>query len=101
MCFTEDGFFALPEENSESHPLFQREDVWHLIDSTHEDPISHLNTDHTRALMWSTYGKVIFTSFWPDKLGFKIEWSPTYDAPLRRWMAPCTWNEIFAMRYNQ
>ncbi|KAG2028449.1 hypothetical protein BDR03DRAFT_1019786, partial [Suillus americanus] len=26
LCFTADGFFALPEENSEYHPLFDRED---------------------------------------------------------------------------
>ncbi|KAG0707717.1 hypothetical protein DFH29DRAFT_895072 [Suillus ampliporus] len=97
MCFTADGFFTLPEENSEYHPLFQREDVWHLVDSTHEDPATHLNTDHTRALMWGTCGKAIFTTFWPDSLGFNVEWSSGYDVSLRRGMKPCNWDEIFAM----
>ncbi|KAG1778525.1 hypothetical protein EV702DRAFT_157510 [Suillus placidus] len=97
LCFTCEGFFTLPEQNSEYYPLFQREDVWHLIDSTHEDPILHANTAHTQALMWGTCGKAIFTTFWPDKLGFNIEWSPGYDVALQRWMAPCPWDEIFAM----
>jgi hypothetical protein len=98
LCFTCDGFFTLPEQNSEYHPLFQREDVWHLIDSIQEDPMVHVNTAHTQALMWGTCGKAIFTTFWPDKLGFNIEWSPGYDVALQRWMAPCPWDEIFAMR---
>ncbi|KAG2134418.1 uncharacterized protein EDB93DRAFT_846528 [Suillus bovinus] len=98
MCFTADGFFILPQENSEYHPLFQREDVWHLVDSMHEDPTTHPNTAHTQALMWSTCGKAIFTTFWPDSLGFKIDWSPGYEVSLQRWMKPCTWDEIVAMR---
>lgn len=97
MCFTEDGFFTLPQENSEYHPLFQREDVWHLVDSTHEDPTTHPNTAHTQALMWSTCGKAIFTTFWPDSLGFKVDWSPGYEVALQLWMKPCTWDEIVAM----
>lgn len=97
MCFTADGFFTLPQESSEYHPLFQREDVWHLIDSTHEDPTTHPNTAHTQALMWGTCGKAIFTTFWPDSLGFKIDWSPGYEVSLQRWMKPCTWDEIVAM----
>ncbi|KAG0705157.1 hypothetical protein DFH29DRAFT_302623 [Suillus ampliporus] len=47
--------------------------------------------------MWGTCGKSIFTTFWPDSLGFNIEWSPGYDVALQRWMAPCTWDEIFTM----
>ncbi|KAG1891494.1 hypothetical protein F4604DRAFT_1673334 [Suillus subluteus] len=97
LCFTGDGFFTFPEQNSEYYPLFQREDVWHLIDSTHGDSIVHANTAHTQALMWGTCGKAIFTTFWPDKLGFNIEWSPGYEVALQRWMAPCPWDEIFAM----
>ncbi|KAG1753459.1 hypothetical protein EDB19DRAFT_1669442 [Suillus lakei] len=97
MCFTADGFFTLPEEGSEYHPLFQREDVWHLVDSTHEDPSTHPNTAHTQALMWGACGKAIFTTFWPDSLGFKVDWSPGYEVSLQRWMRPCTWDEIVAM----
>ncbi|KAG2368609.1 hypothetical protein BDR07DRAFT_1605413 [Suillus spraguei] len=97
MCFTADGFFTLPQEGSEYHPLFQRKDVWHLVDSTHEDPATHPNTAHTQALMWGTCGKAIFTTFWPDSLGFKIDWSPGYEVSLQRWMKPCTWDEIVAM----
>ncbi|KAG1756735.1 uncharacterized protein EDB91DRAFT_1094168 [Suillus paluster] len=97
MCFTADGFFTLPEENSEYHPLFQRKDVWHLVDSAHEDPTTHPNTNHTKALMWGTCGKAIFTTFGPGSLGSNVEWSPGYDVSLRRWMKPCTWDEIFAM----
>ncbi|KAG2034900.1 hypothetical protein BDR03DRAFT_963941, partial [Suillus americanus] len=97
MCFTADGFFTLPQENSEYHPLFQREDVWHLVDSTHEDPTTHPNTAHTQALMWGTCGKAVFTTFWPDSLGFKVDWSPGYEVSLQRWMKPCTWDEIAAM----
>lgn len=81
LCFTCDGFFTLPEQNSDIH----------------EDPMVHVNTAHTQALMWGTCGKAIFTTFWPDKLGFNIEWSPGYDVALQRWMAPCPWDEIFAM----
>ncbi|KAG1756298.1 uncharacterized protein EDB91DRAFT_1091780 [Suillus paluster] len=97
LCFTADGFFTLSEEDNEYHPLFQSEDVWHLVDSTHYNPVTHTNTDHTQTLMWGTCGKAIFTTFWPDSLGFNIEWSPGYDVALRQWMAPCTWDEIFAM----
>ncbi|KAG1827248.1 uncharacterized protein BJ212DRAFT_40808 [Suillus subaureus] len=97
MCFTADGFFTLPQEGSEYHPLFQREDVWHLVDSTHEDPTTHPNTTHTQALMWGTRGKAIFTTFWLDSFGFKIDWSPGYEVSLQRWMKPCTWDEIVAM----
>ncbi|KAG1775112.1 hypothetical protein EV702DRAFT_461783 [Suillus placidus] len=98
LCFTADGFFALPEENSEYHPLFDREDVLHLIDSTQGDTITHPNTDHTRALMRGMHGKAIFTTFWPDSLGLDIGWLPEYDVALRKWMKPCTFDEIFAMR---
>lgn len=97
LCFTCDGFFTLPEQDSEYDPIFQREDVWHLIDNIQEDPMVHVNTAHTQALMWGTCGKAIFTTFWPDNLGFNIEWSPGYDVALQRWMAPCPWDEIFAM----
>ncbi|KAG2141931.1 hypothetical protein DEU56DRAFT_795576, partial [Suillus clintonianus] len=97
LCFTADGFFVLPEENSEYHPLFQREDVLHLIDSTQEDTITHINTEHTRALMRGTCGKAIFTTFWPDNLDLDIEWLPEYNVVLRKWMKPCTFDEIFAM----
>ncbi|KAG2753479.1 hypothetical protein P692DRAFT_20771640 [Suillus brevipes Sb2] len=97
LCFTADGFFALPEENSEYHPLFGREDVLHLIDSTQQDTISHTNTDHTRALMRGMHGKAIFTTFWPDSLGLDIGWLSEYDVALREWMKPCTFDEIFAM----
>ncbi|KAG1746938.1 hypothetical protein EDB19DRAFT_333724 [Suillus lakei] len=92
-----DGFFALPEENSEYHPLFEREDVLHLIDSTQEDTITHLNTEHTRALMWGNRGKAIFTTFWPDSLGLDIGWLSEHDVALRKWMKPCTFDEISAM----
>ncbi|OJA11290.1 hypothetical protein AZE42_05696 [Rhizopogon vesiculosus] len=74
MCFTADGGFVLPQEARDRHPLFQRDDVLHLIDNIHEAPRTHQNTVHTRALMWSTCGKAIFTTFWPGGLGFKIEW---------------------------
>lgn len=97
LCFTADGFFALPEENSEYHPLFDREDVLHLIDSMQEDTITHTNTDHTRALMRGIRGKTIFTTFWPDSLGLDIGWFSEHDVPLRKWMKPCTFDEIFAM----
>ncbi|KAG2128748.1 uncharacterized protein EDB93DRAFT_1183695 [Suillus bovinus] len=97
LCFTANGFFALPEENSEYHPLFDREDVLHLIDSTQEDSVTHSNTDHTRALMRGIRSKAIFTTFWPDSLGHDIGWLSEYDVALRKWMKPCTFDEIFAM----
>ncbi|OAX32715.1 hypothetical protein K503DRAFT_869998 [Rhizopogon vinicolor AM-OR11-026] len=96
MCFTADGCFVLPQEARDRHPLFQRDDVWHLIDSMYEAPRTYQNTVHTRALMWSTCGKAIFTTFWPGGLDFKIEW-PGCGAPIRRWMKPCTWKEIYVM----
>ncbi|KAG2135092.1 hypothetical protein DEU56DRAFT_807735 [Suillus clintonianus] len=97
LCFTADGFFALPEENSEYHSLFQCEDVLHLIDSTQEDTITHLNTEHTRALMRGSCGKAVFATFWPDSLGLDVEWLSDCDIVLRKWMKPCTFDEIFAM----
>ncbi|KAG2121250.1 hypothetical protein DEU56DRAFT_834536, partial [Suillus clintonianus] len=97
LCFTADGFFVLPEENSEFHSLFQREDVLHLIDSTQEDTITHRNIEHTRAVMRGTCGKAIFTTFWPDNLDLDNEWLPEYDAVLRKWIKPCSFDEIYAM----
>ncbi|KAG2129731.1 uncharacterized protein EDB93DRAFT_1181997, partial [Suillus bovinus] len=88
LCFTANGFFALPEENSEYHPLF---------DPTQEDSVTHSNTDHTRALMRGIRSKAIFTTFWPDSLGHDIGWLSEYDVALRKWMKPCTFDEIFAM----
>ncbi|KAG1746618.1 uncharacterized protein EDB91DRAFT_1245804 [Suillus paluster] len=63
LCFIADGFFTLPLENSENHPLFQREDVLHLVESAHGDSITHPNTDHARALIRGACDKAIFTKF--------------------------------------
>ncbi|KAG1741836.1 uncharacterized protein EDB91DRAFT_1129608 [Suillus paluster] len=97
LCFTPDGFFALPQENSEYHPLFQRKDVLHLIDSASQDTDTHPSTEHTRVLMRGTCGKAIFTTFWTDSLGLDIRWVPEYDFADRQCMKPCTFDEIFAM----
>ncbi|KAG0709325.1 hypothetical protein DFH29DRAFT_225678 [Suillus ampliporus] len=97
LCFTADGFFTLPQENSEHHPLFKSTDVLHLVEGTHGDFIAHPNTDHTRALMRGRCGKAVFTKFRPASQGFDAELLPEDGVALQQWMHPCTFDEISVM----